>query len=304
MNKTLMLSFLTVLFLLNSIYSQNPDPLSYFPHHLGDYWEYQHYDPNGIPYAYSSSHVVLDSLLPDSNNIVHIGDTSYYTIYHINTNTYEVVYPGPIDSTLLYKLDAQLGDWWFYDYYDSLNFIRARVIDIFSSTIYNVPSFVKVIDYWGISLPDSLWMFRDYVASGFGLIRQDVEGGSPIGDMIIICAILDSIQYGTCVLLDIEDGSFPMITEGFVLHQNNPNPFNQSTKITYELPRAVFVNLSIYNILGEKVATLVNEVQTPGKHTAEWDGRNRYSINLPSGLYIIKLCAGAFTKSVKAILVK
>ena len=91
--------------------------------------------------------------------------------------------------------------------------------------------------------------------------------------------------------------------KGFELYANYPNPFNPNTKIIYEIPKRSAVNISVYNILGEKVKTLVNKEQSGGKYTVSFEGAD-----LPSGVYLISLSAEnetkVFRKTVKAVLIK
>ena len=73
------------------------------------------------------------------------------------------------------------------------------------------------------------------------------------------------------------------------LMQNYPNPFNPNTSIKYELPATNQVELSIYNLLGQKIVTLVAGRQNAGIHQVEWDGRNSFGQNVASGMYIYRL---------------
>lgn len=81
----------------------------------------------------------------------------------------------------------------------------------------------------------------------------------------------------------------------FSLAQNYPNPFNPTTTISYSLPSAVRVTLRVYDVLGQEVRTLVNELQGAGAHQAEWDGRSNSGNALPSGIYVYRINAGTFT---------
>jgi len=91
----------------------------------------------------------------------------------------------------------------------------------------------------------------------------------------------------------------------FALGQNYPNPFNPVTTITYRLARAEKVSLVVYNIRGERVATLVqNEKQMPGSYEIFWDGRDDRGIQAGSGVYIYHIIAGDFKGSHKMLLVK
>jgi hypothetical protein len=85
----------------------------------------------------------------------------------------------------------------------------------------------------------------------------------------------------------------------YALYQNYPNPFNPETKIRFELPEDAFVNLSVYNILGELVSTLVNENLHSGVYYQDFDAKN-----LPSGLYIYKLKTEKTTFTKKMMLIK
>jgi len=90
--------------------------------------------------------------------------------------------------------------------------------------------------------------------------------------------------------------------DNFNIMQNYPNPFNPNTTIFYSIPDAgkpVMVNLNIYNILGDCVATLVNKNKQHGSYSANFDAQN-----YASGVYIAKLTAGAFTKTIKMNLLK
>jgi hypothetical protein len=85
----------------------------------------------------------------------------------------------------------------------------------------------------------------------------------------------------------------------YTLEQNFPNPFNPSTKINFSLPVEGFVTLDVYNSIGQKVATLVNETKTAGTYTVNFDASD-----LTSGIYFYKINSGNFTETKKMILLK
>ncbi len=85
----------------------------------------------------------------------------------------------------------------------------------------------------------------------------------------------------------------------FVLNQNYPNPFNPSTNIKFSLPNSGYTNLSIYNMVGEKVSELVNQVLPEGEYNLRFDGAN-----LPSGIYIAKLSSESYRQTIKMTLLK
>jgi len=90
----------------------------------------------------------------------------------------------------------------------------------------------------------------------------------------------------------------------FGLSQNYPNPFNPVTNINYALPEVVYVRLQIYNILGQRVITLVDEPQTAGYKRVSWNGRDEYGREMASGVYFCGLEAGRYAASKKLLLLK
>lgn len=82
-----------------------------------------------------------------------------------------------------------------------------------------------------------------------------------------------------------------VVPEKFTLHQNYPNPFNPSTEIRYELPDNSQVTLNIFNLVGQKVRTLVEETQSPGYYNILWDGKNDVGEQVTSGVYLYKIIA-------------
>ena len=83
--------------------------------------------------------------------------------------------------------------------------------------------------------------------------------------------------------------------KSYALHQNYPNPFNPTTEIKFDLPEASSVRLSVFNILGQEVATLVNGAMDAGYQSLEWNSANHEGVALPSGIYIYRLQATSMT---------
>jgi hypothetical protein len=90
----------------------------------------------------------------------------------------------------------------------------------------------------------------------------------------------------------------------FALHQNYPNPFNPVTTIRYDVPEQSHVTMDVYNLLGQRVATLVNGIQEPGYHAVLWNGTNMHGAAMSSGMYFYHIQAGDFRAVKKLILVK
>ena len=107
--------------------------------------------------------------------------------------------------------------------------------------------------------------------------------------------ILDSI-------LEVKEGvDLPV---DFTLQQNYPNPFNAGTRIAYALPRNSHVKLSIFNLLGRTILELLDEPQTAGDHTINWDGRDADGIEVATGVYFYRLEAGQHILTRRMIFVR
>jgi hypothetical protein len=138
-------------------------------------------------------------------------------------------------------------------------------------------------------------------------MRTTVTGFSVVQDSItqwLAPADIDSLATSPagCIRLDFLTGiagnenELPTV---FKLYNNYPNPFNPTTSIKYDVPQNTFVKLSVYDILGKLVTSLVNQDMQPGRYEAVWDARN-----YASGTYIYKLETNNFTDVKKMILVK
>ena len=90
----------------------------------------------------------------------------------------------------------------------------------------------------------------------------------------------------------------------FSLSNNYPNPFNPETKISYFVPKASHVRLEVFNILGRKIRTLVDEDQMAGNNEVTWDGRDDEGNEVASGIYLYKLEAGDLSQSRKMVLIR
>lgn len=95
------------------------------------------------------------------------------------------------------------------------------------------------------------------------------------------------------------DDSKETVLKTYELMQNSPNPFYPLTTIKYRLPQRAFVDLKIYNALGEEIYTLVNEERAPGLHSINFDGTH-----LASGLYYYKIATGTYVNTKQFILIK
>lgn len=197
--------------------------------------------------------------------------------------------------------------------------------------------------YWGVKVPVELVSFSSSVTpyegvhlewetanesnnAGFNVLRSLKETGDyvKINEELIparqdgLYDYLDSdIAAGYSYYYKVEDVSKdgsktvhgPVKAEApvpkeYKLAQNYPNPFNPSTTIRFDVPQVSHITLEVYNILGQKVRTLMDREMQPGYHIAVWDGLNDYGMRVSSGVYYYRISANEFSDVKKMAILK
>ena len=106
------------------------------------------------------------------------------------------------------------------------------------------------------------------------------------------------------VLTSTVDDQQTVLPQSFRLVQNFPNPFNPTTTITFDLPRLTAVNLSVFNISGQKVTTLISSVLPAGTHSVSWDATDSRGRAVATGIYFYRLQSDAFSGVKKMVYLK
>jgi flagellar hook assembly protein FlgD len=123
------------------------------------------------------------------------------------------------------------------------------------------------------------------------------EGSDASMDALIFCGNHNYF----CSSVSVADDVLPQKIE---LEQNYPNPFNPKTDISFTISLPDRVVLSIYNIMGQEVATIMNSDIKPGKHTVSWSGKDSMGKEVSSGMYFYKLTVGDISYQKKLILLR
>jgi len=209
------------------------------------------------------------------------------TAYNVFNLQFQPDYPR-------YKLAADSGKSWQAGV-SGTNPVIVTVTDVFQDYVFGVLTTVKVFQFEVVPPPPAppFWLGDDHLAVGFGLVNSFIE---PSACFYLYGAIIDGVQWGGTIMNIPEDDFHP---SSVVIYQNYPNPFNPSTTIQYQLNRASFVVLEVFNNLGQKLETLVNEPQPAGNYKIRFDGSK-----LVSGVYYYRLEAGGFSQQKKMLLVK
>jgi len=110
-----------------------------------------------------------------------------------------------------------------------------------------------------------------------------------------------AVKNGAVSLTAAVDGNVP---KTFALNQNYPNPFNPTTQIAFDLPTSAKVELTVFNVLGQNVRTLVNADMAAGHQIVTWNGKSDNGAQVASGVYFYRLTAGTFTQTLKMMMLK
>lgn len=175
---------------------------------------------------------------------------------------------------------------------------------------YNIPD-----NFYVVATEDVIGLFRSpsnsyfYAFNGYNdqIIKLQPHGTHRLyavgGNTILVCRSDSLYAFHPQVTTYLEEDNKETVSESFNLKQNYPNPFNTKTMIHYSLPVSCVVKLSVFNILGQKVVTLVSEKQPSGSYTVEWDASGKSGI--ASGVYLYKLSTNrGFTQTRKLVLLK
>ena len=118
--------------------------------------------------------------------------------------------------------------------------------------------------------------------------------------LAVVCVRVDS----NLVTSADDQSMHSTIPETIILSDSYPNPFNSSTRIDYKLPKREHVEITIYNLLGQEIATIVDGTKPAGQYSVIWDGRDYRGRHVASGIYFYGLRAGDMVKSKKMTLIK
>jgi FlgD Ig-like domain len=232
---------------------------------------------------------------PNLNQVradIAIKNISGVPIYGPLTAVFKTLTPGPPTITIG---NADGGDEGLGCYYDYSNLLGSD----------NVLSHNETSGY-------KLWIFQEHVTPPVSFrFFADVIGDldnipKTVTDQKQPLAFSFEVQTGTVEdhTVSIQAGNGSAIPEAYALQQNHPNPFNPSTTIQFDLPKAGEVTLKIYNSVGQLVRTLVSGDYEAGAHKVIWDAKDDHGTQVASGVYVSVLKAGNFVAQQKLVLMK
>jgi len=208
---------------------------------------------------------------------ISLTEQQIWDLYKATTTAPTLLSPAK-DSTLINPLSITL-DW------DSTVIANEYHLIIASDSLFNTVIKDTMINISSVVLEYEFFIYYD---NQYWKVRTINDGG--IGPW-------SEINHFNFLYTDVED--LELIPTEFALRQNYPNPFNPSTTITYHLPKTANVELKVYDVLGNEIATLVDEEQPVGIYNVQFTMNN-----FCSGVYFYKLTAGDYISTKKMILIK
>lgn len=259
--------------LLEDITPQEINPLDFFPHHVGDLWQYITYTQ--VEIEFSQIEVIsVDTSYTDSSITITKFNGIQEFYFKIFFNDSLTIYQNSLGGWgILYDLDAEINSYWLSDPFSQwyTKYIGESEAVVFEDTLLSR-------EYW--IGPDTLFIlpyFMDHSALGIGYFYGEFE----VGITTLIGCIINGVQYGT--IISVEEQSNFTQTEEYMLN-NFPNPFNSQTSIHYFLPVSSDITISIFDILGREVEKLFEGEETAGHHYQFWKPDD-----VSSGLYFVVL---------------
>ena len=255
--------------------------------------------------AYNSSHTIPSKLLYF---------TSSYTTggFYLLTNNF--LPPKPYPQYYLYDLLAGEG----YLGITNHGYLAHSVSNpnaYLSAAAFFTPNSESIVivnptstDYFGLTVEfrnpglapsvDSLFILnQNYPTIKDSVMTSTATSGGYQSVIDVPPLSVVALKYATPIT-SVREGS-TAVPKGFDLEQNYPNPFNPTTTISYKVPVRTLVNITVYDVLGRKVRTIVDAVEKPGSYSLTFTAGS-----LPSGVYFCRMNAGSFWQSIKIVLVK
>ncbi len=249
----------------------------------------------------------LDAADPNGDCYIQLLDITYLINYLYRGG------PNPVSGCVVGGLPkispAKLHGYVYTKYTDTKTFISiSSPVDLMGIELELLSSYGKTVEITNKCDGPGLFFSQNEKSIKAGIVDPTGKALIPSGERVIleidgevtISHALASDETANAVYLEaMNGGESNLLPEQFTLSQNHPNPFNPVTNINFSLSDACNVSLEIYNIMGQKVETLINDLREAGEYSIEWDGSS-----YASGVYFYRLRAGEFTETRKMTLLK
>jgi Secretion system C-terminal sorting domain len=281
---------------INFIQSNTPSTF-YFPLKAGNLWQYKEPPPPEDPYIEEtrtgrdttfSNGQTYTELLEDSYGYP---DTSISSYIRVVDNRVYKYFPNDSAENLVYDFSKNLGD--TVSIFPNPPGYDTSVVTVLDTGTQNIFGTLRKYKTFYNRTKHVTLYWIDQITDSLGITFSQIEPGL---QLYLVGAIIDSVKYGN-VLRVMPNKT--IIPTNCSLSQNYPNPFNPTTCISYSLGYPSFVSLVVYNVLGQKIATLVSEAKAQGVYSVTFN-----TLKLPSGIYLYRLQTGNSIITKKMSLIK
>jgi hypothetical protein len=186
----------------------------------------------------------------------------------------------------------------------------SAAVGIEGSLVYAVDNATGQVAGYGVTNTDGSFTIGELAPAAYSVTVDKLDYNSttvtanPTYDPITGAAVGSTVSMNIDAVVTDVPGNPGAVPTSYVLEQNYPNPFNPTTQILFSLPNSERASLTIYNLLGQKVATLFDGLLPQGSHVVSWNGRDSHGLQLPSGVYFYTLKTASFVSSRKMMMLK
>ncbi|MBV6421145.1 MAG: hypothetical protein DAHOPDDO_02414 [Ignavibacteriaceae bacterium] len=279
------------------------DDLQWYPFSIGNKWVFENYrqefNPPGIKefIGLSIMEIAGDTSINGKIYYKLMNEPLYWNIdvgliRQDSLNAKLFIYLPEENEEVLYEdFLAQVGD---TIWVDSIEYKILQNEEPFS--VWGINTYKRTIDYQ--------FRFQEYeLVKDIGLYELGFSDFFARYTMELKGCIIDGVVHGDTITVGVDNDETQIVSE-FKLEQNYPNPFNPNTVISYQLPVTSNVTLKVYDILGNEIATLVNEEKQPRTYEVEFNVGTSRNLSLTSGIYFYQLKAGSFIQTKKMVYLK
>ncbi len=210
------------------------------------------------------------------------GYAQVYLRFRLSTDASTCFDGAYIDDVIITANGGGSGSEWSYEYIDGTSMASPHVAGLA-----------------GLILSQNLnTTFADLRRSIF----NSVDGLTQLQGKVVSGGRINAVR-ALANTLDVSEPN-QVLPSLYVLGQNYPNPFNPTTTIEYSLPSQTKVTIEVFNVIGQKVRTLVNETMSAGSYQTEWNGTDDKGSSVSTGVYLYRLSAGEVVQMKKMLLLK
>lgn len=244
----------------------------------------------GLQHCHGSMSDVTTSYIVEIISDTIINEQTYYEFYsskELPWEKYKNVTYYRADSSRIFEYNLRTANEdTILNFNDSVGTVYSSGESIvLKDERYLFGNYFLYVRMYSVSYASRLFLVDCFVG---GICEEEIELKS---------ALIDGALYGDTTLLSVSESNNNVPYS--ILYQNYPNPFNPVTTIEYSIPKTSFVNINVYNLLGEKIVTLVNEEKKEGNYKVKFN-----ALSLSSGIYFYRIQADGFVGTKKLILLK